>query len=107
MKKTSFLLLSSLVLLHPLFADVVPNPLFTDNAVLQQGMKVPVWGTAGIGEKITVEFAGQKVSTIATNGTWMLFLEPLTATTNSPNNDRIRVEHGHPDESSYRRGMDL
>ena len=83
MKKTSFLLLSSLVLLHPLFADVVPNPLFTDNAVLQQGMKVPVWGTAGIGEKITVEFAGQKVSTIATNGTWMLFLEPLTATTNS------------------------
>jgi len=83
MKKNNLLLLSGLILLHPLLGDVVPNPLFTDNAVLQQGMKVPVWGTAGVGEKITVEFAGQRVSTIATNGTWMLFLEPLTATTNS------------------------
>ena len=80
MKKTGFLLFTSLALLHPLTATVVPNPLFTDNAVLQQGMKVPVWGTAAAGEKVTVEFAGQKVSTTATNGSWMLFLEPLTAT---------------------------
>ncbi len=42
-------------------ADVTPNPLFADNAVLQQGVKVPVWGTADPGEKISVEFAGQMV----------------------------------------------
>jgi len=27
-------------------ADVKPNSLFSDNAVLQQGISVPVWGTA-------------------------------------------------------------
>ena len=39
------------------------NPLFQNNAVLQCGVRVPVWGTARDGEKITVMFGGQKVST--------------------------------------------
>ena len=29
------------------FADVKPNQLFSDHAVLQSGMPVPVWGIAG------------------------------------------------------------
>ena len=33
--------------------------------VLQRDMPVPVWGTASLGEKITVEFAGQKKEAIA------------------------------------------
>jgi hypothetical protein len=44
------------------------NPLFQNNAVLQCGVRVPVWGTARDGEKITVTFAGLKVSTVASNG---------------------------------------
>lgn len=60
-------------------AVVKPNPLFTDGAVLQRGQAVPVWGTADDGEKITVEFAGQKVSTTAQNGTWRVNLKPLSA----------------------------
>src|SRR5687767_4651814 len=36
-------------------ADVKPNALFSENAVLQQQMNVPVWGTAAEGEKVTVE----------------------------------------------------
>ena len=60
----------------------VPNPLFSDNAVLQQGVEVPVWGTGQNGEKVTVEFAGQKVSTTATNGTWMVRLQPLSSSAN-------------------------
>jgi sialate O-acetylesterase len=61
-------------------ADVVPNPLFADNAVLQQGLDVPVWGTADAGERVTVEFAGQRVTTSAAqNGTWLVKLAPLTA----------------------------
>ena len=46
------------------------NPLFQDNAVLQCDARVPVWGTARDGEKIFVTFAGQEVSSVATNGSW-------------------------------------
>ena len=63
-------------------AEVKPNPLFTDNAVLQQGMPVTVWGTASDGEKVSLECAGQKVSTTATNGSWSARLEPMKAGTN-------------------------
>ena len=53
------------------------NPLFQDNAVLQCGARVPVWGVGRDGEKITVTFAGQKVSTVATNGAWKVWLKPM------------------------------
>ena len=53
------------------------NPLFQNNAVLQCGARVPVWGLARDGEKITVTFAGQKVSTVATNGAWKVWLKPM------------------------------
>jgi hypothetical protein len=52
----------------PLRADVKPNPLFCDNAVLQRNVPVPVWGSARDGEKVTVSFDGQSVSTTATAG---------------------------------------
>jgi sialate O-acetylesterase len=60
-----------------LHADVKPNPLFTDGAVLQRGQPVPVWGTARDGEKVTVDFAGQKASTTAAGGKWTVNLKPL------------------------------
>ena len=64
----------------PARADVTPNPLFADNAVLQQGMKVPVWGMAEPGEPVTVEFAGQSVSTTAdAAGKWLVQLAPMKA----------------------------
>lgn len=58
-------------------ASVKPNGLFTDGAVLQRGMSVPVWGTANNGEKVTVKFQGQEVSTIARDGRWSVRLDPL------------------------------
>jgi sialate O-acetylesterase len=59
-------------------ADITLNPLFTDNAVLQQGVKVPIWGTATPGERVTVAFAGQTVSTTTdTSGKWLVHLAPL------------------------------
>ena len=61
------------------FAAVKPNPLFSDNAVLQRDIRLPVWGSADAGEKVTVKFQGQEVSTVATNGWWMLHLNPLKA----------------------------
>jgi len=60
-------------------AAVTPHGLFTDNAVLQQGVEVPVWGTAKDGEKVTVKFAGQEASTTAKDGKWMVRLKPLKA----------------------------
>ena len=34
--------------------------IISDNMVLQQGCEVPVWGTAGPGDTVTVEFLAQK-----------------------------------------------
>lgn len=62
-------------------AAVTPNNLFCDNAVLQRGMEVPVWGWAKDGEKVTVEFAGQKVTTVANHGKWMVKLNAMKENT--------------------------
>ncbi|MEI6235807.1 MAG: sialate O-acetylesterase [Planctomycetota bacterium] len=76
---TSILLLGAALSSGALQAAVKPNPLFTDGAVLQRGQNVPVWGTANNGEKVTVEFAGQTVSTTAQAGKWRVELKPLEA----------------------------
>lgn len=61
-------------------AAVTLPHVFGDKMVLQQGQKVPVWGKAEPGEKVTVAFAGQVVSATAdAAGKWKLFLAPLAA----------------------------
>jgi sialate O-acetylesterase len=60
-------------------AELKPNALFSDNAVLQQKMKVPVWGTTDAGEKVTVSMAGQDVSAMPKDGKWRLELAPIDA----------------------------
>jgi sialate O-acetylesterase len=60
-------------------ADVRLHGLFSDNMVLQRNAAVPVWGWANEGEKVTVEFRGQKVSATAKNGKWMVRLKKLDA----------------------------
>jgi sialate O-acetylesterase len=60
-------------------ADVKPNGLITNGAVLQQGMPVPIWGAAAEGEKVTVTFQEQTVSTTARDGKWLVRLKPLRA----------------------------
>ena len=61
-------------------AAVEVAPIFSNNAVLQRDMQVPVWGKADPGEKVTVTFAGQTVSTEAgADGKWMVKLAPMAA----------------------------
>jgi sialate O-acetylesterase len=60
-------------------ADVHPNSLFADNAVLQRGLAIDVFGTAREGEKVTVQFHGQKIFTTATNGQWKVRLKRMKA----------------------------
>jgi sialate O-acetylesterase len=67
-------------LASPARAAVVPNPLFADHAVLQQGTNLPIWGTADPGEAVTVEIAGVSASTTAgADGRWSVRLAPLKA----------------------------
>jgi sialate O-acetylesterase len=81
MKRYYSLIITTLLFLSylQLNANVTPNSLFCDYAVLQRGVVVPVWGTADNNEKVTLEFAGQKISVTAVNGTWMIKLKPLKA----------------------------
>jgi sialate O-acetylesterase len=63
-----------------LSAEVKPATLFSDHAVLQQGMAVPVWGTAAAGEKVTVKLNGKKgTATTGADGRWMVKLKKLKA----------------------------
>ena len=79
-----------LIPLAPLFlaplsaADLKLSALFSDHMVLQREKPVPVWGWADPEESITVEFAGQKKSTVAdAAGKWQVKLDPLAASAES------------------------
>lgn len=58
-------------------AAIKINSLFSDHVVLQQGKPIPVWGTANEGEKITVKFNGQSLSTTTVNGKWLVKLAAM------------------------------
>jgi len=62
-----------------LHAEVKPNSLFSDNAVLQRDMKLPIWGTADNDEKIKVTLGDQTAETTAKDGKWSVELKPLAA----------------------------
>jgi len=59
-------------------ADVKPHPLFTDNAVLQRDVEIPVWGLAEPGEKVTVELSRKETASASAvadkDGKWMVKL---------------------------------
>jgi sialate O-acetylesterase len=64
------------------WADVAVPAMFSDHAVLQRDMPLPIWGTASVGEEVTVEFAGQTVTDIAdSNGHWKVTLPSMPAST--------------------------
>ena len=81
MRKNHLLFSAAILLSSTLIsvADVRLPALFSSNMVLQRGKSVPVWGWADDGEKVTVTFRDQKVSTTAENGKWHLKLSSLKA----------------------------
>ena len=53
---------------------------FTDNAVLQRGQAVPVWGKGEPGQAVVVAFAGQEKSAkVDKDGRWITNLDALAA----------------------------
>ena len=82
MTKNSFISigLTALFMLSSAHAEVKVAPVFGDHMVLQRDMEVPIWGTADKGEKVVVEFAGQKKDTKAdADGKWMIKLDKMKA----------------------------
>jgi sialate O-acetylesterase len=64
----------------PTRAEVKLPPVLSSHMVLQQGMRVPIWGTAAAGEKVTVTFRGQSKTAVADDkGKWRVDLDPLEA----------------------------
>jgi sialate O-acetylesterase len=61
-------------------AELTVASLFTDYAVLQRDMPVPVWGTADAGSTVTVEFAGQVKEAVADSSShWQIMLDSMAA----------------------------
>ena len=76
--KTLSVLFTVAALSATIRADVALPAIFSDHMVLQRDARVPVWGTAAAGEKVTVEFAGQSQSTTtAADGKWQVALANL------------------------------
>ena len=56
------------------------HSLFTDHAVLQHGVAVPVWGTAAPRQRIVVGMAAQHVfAVVDAQGNWKAWFKPLQA----------------------------
>jgi len=60
-------------------ADVRLPGIFSDNLVLQQGARVPVWGWADDGEVVTVSFRSQIVRAKTKHGKWLVKFNRLNA----------------------------
>lgn len=68
-----------LLAVAPARAEVALDGLFSRSAVLQQGMPVPVFGTAEDGERVSVTIQNRRAETVAKDGRWRVELEPLEA----------------------------
>ncbi len=60
--------------------NITVNPLFSDNMVLQQKQKIPIWGTAKPGGEVIVVLNEQEQKTTVTkDGKWRVDLLPVAA----------------------------
>ena len=99
MKKTCIAIVAAVAAL-PIFAEIKMGAPFTDGAVLQRGMKVPVWGRvtptmSKVLRKVRVEFAGQeKTAVVGKGGEWKVELDPMEASKESRTMTVSRVSPG-------------
>ncbi|RXF71056.1 sialate O-acetylesterase [Arcticibacter tournemirensis] len=75
---TIFFVIAALLMLSKTQAEVVLPRVLGHNMVLQRNKPVCIWGTATVGEKISVMFAGQKKETVTdVTGKWKVLLDPM------------------------------
>ena len=78
--KLALIILITPCLIHAQYSALGLGAPFLDNAILQRGQAVPVWGTASPGSKVLVEFAGQKhTAKSGKDSQWRVSLSPLQA----------------------------
>jgi sialate O-acetylesterase len=76
----AFSLLALLFAASATHADVTLPKILGDNMVLQRAKPVYIWGTAAVGDEVTVKFAGQEKHTQPdAAGHWQVTLDPLMA----------------------------
>lgn len=93
------LLAATLIYPSPGRANVKMPAIFGDHMVLQQELKIPVWGWADAGEKVTVTLGAESAMTkTGADGKWRVDLKalpteskPLTMTVNSLKFDDVLV----------------
>ena len=62
-------------------SELILDPVFTDNMVLQRHQSIPIWGTAPPASVIEVTFSGQQKETTAdSNGRWSIEITALDPT---------------------------
>lgn len=71
----AFLLLAA----TPLFSAVKLHGLFTDNMVLQREAPIVIYGTAEVGETVTVDFNGKTAVAKSINGQWKVTFPAMKA----------------------------
>jgi len=80
MRTSTRFALALALLSAPAYADVELPSVFSDHMVLQRDQPTPVWGRASAGERVTVEFAGEKASAqAAEDGSWSVSLHSREA----------------------------
>ncbi len=78
--KINILTILFLCLTANIFADVKLPDVFGNSMVLQQKQPVPIWGTADVGETVSVTFQKQRLTAVADEkGNWRVNLKPLKA----------------------------
>lgn len=75
-----FILILLLAFFNVANAEVRLPAIIGDNMVLQQGVKVRIWGNAKPGERVTVSMKDKSASTVTdAHGQWQVWLDPLKA----------------------------
>ena len=79
--KKMFILAATILFAVQVQAQTLRLPqFFGDGMVLQRGTKIPVWGWAPAGEKVSVSLNGNTVkATVASNGEWSVKLPKMKA----------------------------
>ena len=79
MKKIFALFLGILTAAPQLHAELTVDPIYQSHMVLQQGVEVPVSGTASSSGEVTVSFGDQKVTAKVKGKKWQAVLAPMEA----------------------------
>ena len=86
---------------HGAHAEFTVAGVFGERMVVQRDQPIRIWGTAGAGETVTVEFAGQsKSATADAHGKWRVTLDPLPA---NATGQALTVHSGDANPSPNRR----